>query len=204
MRESPQSLFDCTFARWHPGLSDPYLIDWIIVVLYVLAAFLALCVLCRSHFPSPTARYERILWWVILLLLMGMAINKQVDLQSGLMSFGRCLSQMQGWFEKRRLIQKVFTVLLAGGIAIGALVMIRELHGTLRRNMLVFLGLLLIAIFVLIRAATINHIGSVTGTILTMQWIKHLLEISGPLLLSIAALRHLRGFRNDGFPRTEE
>ncbi len=37
-------------------------------------------------------------------------MNKQLDLQSMLTAAGRCLSQLQGWYDERRVFQRDFII----------------------------------------------------------------------------------------------
>ena len=103
---------DCILARWQPVIGDPSWQGWATVLVYLATAALAFLA-SRAAFPQPTARQERVFWVLVLLLLTGLAVNKQLDLQSALTAAGRCLARAQGWYGQRRLVQMGFLLGLA-------------------------------------------------------------------------------------------
>lgn len=52
----------------------------------------------RATFPQATAQQERAFWVLVLLLLTGLVINKQFELQSALTAAGCCLAHAQAWY----------------------------------------------------------------------------------------------------------
>jgi len=188
---------DCILARWTPSFNDPYLASWGMVAIYLLVAVMALAVVRQAVFPPETRRRERIFWAIVASALMLMAINKQADLQTLLLATGRCLSQAQGWFEYRRLVQRIAVVVFAlSALGVGA-VCLWGLRRTLRRTALPLLGLFLMAGFVLTRAAVLFHVGERLKAILSEGWSGRMLEVSGPLVILAGALWLLLG----GLPR---
>ena len=170
MTPTPMTLLDCILVRWTPSFNDPYLASWGMVAIYLLVAVMALTVAHQAAFPSETCRCERIFWGIVAAALMFMAINKQADLQTLLLATGRCLSQDQGWFEYRRLIQRI-AVFALGGVALGGgAFLLWGLRRTLRRTALPLLGLFLMAGFVLTRAAVLFHVGEKYKALLSEGW----------------------------------
>ena len=148
----------CVSDSWQLAIGDPNITDWAICVTYTLAAVLAVVVLCTAPFAPSHLRRERILWALIATLMAALALNKQLDLQTLILAAGRCLSQEQGWYDSRRLVQRDFIFAL---IALAALMgggIIWLLHGIIRHNLIALFGLATVAGFVSLRGAYLFHI----------------------------------------------
>ena len=103
-------------------------------------------------------RRERIFWGLVTLAMLCLGVNKQLDLQSMLTAAGRCLSQLQGWYEERRVFQRDFIIgLLMVAVLFLALVL-WLMRGCLRRNGLALLGLAFVTAFVAVRAVGFHHL----------------------------------------------
>ncbi len=60
-----QTTLSCAFAQWSPGLGDNYLMGWVTVLAYLLAAFASGLVARRLVGADPPVRRERRFWaWV--------------------------------------------------------------------------------------------------------------------------------------------
>lgn len=168
---------------------------WVTVAVYLLAAAVSLRVAMSGQFYLATARRERIFWTFLAVLMVLMAINKQLDLQSFMTASGRCVAKLQGWYKARRSVQQEFVYLLAlvtGGFGLWLLIMMRR---TLRRTFIALMGTITVLGFVLIRAvgfhdvdAIINH----TFNGVRMNWV---LELSGLVLIILGGLMHPRRYR---------
>lgn len=183
----------CVQDRWQLGIGDPNIIGWAICAAYVLAAALALIVLQARPFAQDHHRRESILWALMAGLMAALALNKQLDLQTLILTAGRCLSQEQGWYDDRRLVQRDFIFALIMGAAIGAAGIGWLLRGIVRHNLMVLLGLAALAGFVLLRGGHLFHIfvpeQMVADTLL--HDLTSTLEVLGPLLIIAAAWRLL-------------
>jgi len=91
-----------------------------------------------------------------LVLLLG--FNKQLDLQILLTIIGRKLAESQGWYNIRRLVQMVFIVLFTLIVLLSLAIWTRWMKGRWRQYGLHFVGTVLILLFVMIRAASIEHV----------------------------------------------
>lgn len=190
---------ECVLVSWQPGLNDPYLLSWIMVAIYLLVATIAIAAVRSGTFPATTVRRERVFWGVVAGALVFMAVNKQADLQTLLLASGRCLSQAQGWFEARRLVQKIAMIVLALAALGGGAVVLWRLRRTLRRTALPLAGLFLMVGFILSRAAGMFHVEGWLVDAFAARWPGRLLELSGPLTIFIGALVVLRrGKRRPG------
>lgn len=180
---------DCIFAAWRPGIGDPHPMGWVTVGVYLLAALASAMVAWRGAFPPATRGRERVFWTLAALLLLFLAVNKQLDLQSFMTAAGRCMAKAQGWYENRRLVQLAFILVLAGTGVLILMSLRRLLHGTLARTGLALLGLVLVSVFVVIRAAGFHHMDMLIATRVAGMRLNWLMELSGPLLVLMAALR---------------
>ena len=182
-------VLECALYRWSPGIGDPTVMGWVAVAAYMTAVAVAGFAGARAAFPVSSRRRERLFWLSVALVLLFLAINKQLDLQSFLTAWGRCLSQAQGWYDSRRAVQQDFVLALGGLAAAGAAGLIWFLRGTFRRSGLALCGLALLAGFVLIRAAGFHHAESLIGIHVLSARMSHVLELSGLAVIMIAGLR---------------
>lgn len=185
----------CAFAQWSPGLGDNHLMGWVTVVVYLGAAVASGLAARRLAGPDPLARRERRFWVITAAVMLLLAINKQLDLQSLLTMVARCHAQLSGWYDVRRVVQEVFIYMVAAGgvIALGLLALL--LRGILGRVWLGLVGLGFVCIFVVIRAASFHHVdvllgGSAAG--IKLNW---LLELPGPILVSVVAMQRRKAAR---------
>src|SRR5262245_43699548 len=130
------SIAACVGDRWSPQIGDPTVAGWATVVAYAVCAVLGFLALRRAQ-----SNRERNFWGLVTLAMLCLGMNKQLDLQSMLTAAGRCLSQLQGWYEERRVFQRHFIIglLTAAGLFLAAALWL--MRGRLRRNGLALLGL---------------------------------------------------------------
>lgn len=185
-------MLDCVLTRWQPVIGDPGWQGWATVLVYLAAAALSWRAAGSAAFPATTWRRERLFWIVTACLLAFLAVNKQLDLQSALTAAGRCLARAQGWYGQRRLVQWGFLLALAllalAFLAIG----LRSLRGSLSRSALPLLGLVFVCSFVLMRAVGFHHADRLLGLPVLGLRANNALEWTGPVLISLGALRILR------------
>lgn len=197
-----REIFDCTLARWQPGIGDPTWQGWATVALYLVVSLLALRVAGRGAFPAATMLRERRFWIVVAVLMLMLAINKQLDLQSALTAAGRCMAKAQGWYQDRRSVQLGFLIALAGAALLLVVTILLALRGTLARSGLPALGLGFVCAFVLMRAVSFHHADRLLGAPMGGLRTNTILEWAGPLLIAAGALmigtsrrRKAAGFR---------
>ncbi len=123
---------------------------------------------------------------------MALGVNKQLDLQSALTAFGRCVAKAQGWYESRRAVQAAIVaglVLVATG---AGLALLRWLAPVRRQTRMAAAGLALIAAFVLVRAVGFHHVDALIGWRLGTARMNWVLELGGITLFAIGAAVALR------------
>lgn len=174
----------CVQARWTPKIGDPNLTGWLTVGSYLVCAALAVAVLMRVAQPGNERRF----WALILTLMLFLAVNKQLDLQSALTATGRCIAQFQGWYSARRAVQhhviEGLLVAIAAGLGFGLYLMRRES----RRNGVGLLGLVVVAGYVALRAVGFHHFETVINTHVLDVRANFFFENAGLVLIAVNAL----------------
>lgn len=194
MRDDLEGLFVCVGGRWHPRIGDPHIMGWLTVGVYGLAAIAALWAghrLRRSGLKVPQA--ERWFWPLLAALMLGLMVNKQLDLQSLLTAVGRCVALADGWYADRRPVQRRFIAGLAVGSGVAMVCLLLLLRRSLSRLWLAVVGVGLIGCFVLVRAVGFHGFDRFVGMRVAgwrMNWLLELgalgLLILGMLLAGIA------------------
>jgi hypothetical protein len=187
-----EAIFACTFERWQPGIGDAGWRGWSTVALYLAVAALAVLVARRAPFPGRSRGRERLFWGVVAGLMLALAVNKQLDLQSALTAAGRCMAKAQGWYGARRVVQALFLTGLATGGVLVLIGLLRVLRGTWARSALPALGLVFVLTFVLMRAVGFHHLDRILGMRGGIPALgvtgNMLFEWTGPLLVGGTAL----------------
>ncbi len=170
---------------WTLHAGDPTLIGWLVTIIYFTAAALALSAMLRAR--GWALADERRFWLVLAGILFFLGLNKQLDLQTFLTQIARDLARAEGWYRQRRPIQAVFllVVTIAGGAALFYL--LRRFRRSHRSVKLAGAGLVLIALYVLTRAASFHHVDALLGLRLGEVRLGWILELSGAILTAWAA-----------------
>jgi len=183
------TIFSCVLSPWDSGTGDFHPAGWYIVVLYLLTAFACAGAARSENFLLLARRREQIFWRICTGLLVLLAINKQLDLQTLMTSLARCVAMGQGWYEDRRDVQRGFIMVVAavGILAVATTVVL--LRKTFGHTGPAIVGLGLICIFVSIRAASFHHFDIVMSQTVLGLPTALALEISGPVLIFVGAIR---------------
>jgi amino acid transporter len=127
------------------------------------------------------------MWFVVGLLMVAFAANKQLDIQQWVADRVRDLARRQGWYERRREVQAV----VIGGVAVVSLLvaglLAYRLRHVLRRAIAVVVTVAAIVAFAVVRAVSLHHIDSVLNA--AGGWVRRLLEVATLLVLSALAAR---------------
>lgn len=173
----------CVGDQWSPQIGDPTVAGWVTVVAYVVCAVLSFVTLMRVQDSR-----ERIFWGLVVLAMLFLGVNKQLDLQSMLTAAGRCLSQIQGWYEKRRAFQLNFIIGLLVLAVLLLTLAVWLMRGRLRRNGVAVLGLAFVAAFVSVRAVGFHHVDILIGSRFLDIRYNVLFELSGLVLIAANAI----------------
>ena len=188
-------------GRWTPGIGDPTLLGWLTVVTYVIGA--GLC--WRAAVASRGTRWpsygqgEPLFWLVCAIFLLGLGINKQLDLQTWFTVMGKNVATEMGWYGQRRLVQAGFIALL--GIA-GIIVTAVGLWWTRRlsrASRMAFAGAVFLGVFIIVRAASFHHVDRMLGFRLAGLRLNVLFEMGGALCIAAAAWTVVARKRGNAF-----
>ncbi len=178
--------------QWRPTIGDPSFIGWLTVAAYAACAFTCWLAARRAGRAPGLTRGSRAIWLLVGLLMTGLCLNKQLDLQSLFTDIGRVIAWNQGWYQERREYQKWFVLgVLAVSLLITALLIIRY-HVFWRKHFILCVGLAFLLTFIVVRAVSFHHFdmflkSAVAGV--KMNWF---LELSGIGMIWLAALLEYR------------
>ena len=175
----------CVGERWSLQIGDPTVAGWGTVAAYTVCAVLSGMALMRAQDSR-----EQNFWRLVALAMLCLGVNKQLDLQSMLTAAGRCLSQLQGWYEQRRVFQLDFIIglLMVAGLLLALTVWL--MRGHLRRTGPAVLGLSFVTAFVAVRAVGFHHVDTLIDSRLLLLDIRYnvLFELSGLVLIAANAI----------------
>jgi hypothetical protein len=179
----------------HAG--DPSFLGWLTVAVYFLAAFLcAVCAWRAGRNISPELRLQhRLIWAALAAVLLLLGLNKQLDLQSQLIPYGRDLVQSLGWADLSQTLQLVLVWGMAAGAVVSLLLLAWWMRRLWRYYWMLLLGLLFLARFIIVRLATflgvsLPELSKYFGGL--GLHLNYLLEITGTAVIALAALYNLR------------
>lgn len=174
------------FLQWLKSAGDPTPQAWLITVGYFVA--MGLC-LRAAHVSRRNAGADAGVWRMLAGVLGLFGLNKQLDLQTLLITVGRAGLSAEGWYGERRLLQKLFVAVLLL-VAVGVMTWAAVRHGAFWRvHWLMSLGMALVLGFALLRAAEINHVEpDQPAAPFGPRW-RWLIEAAGVILCSCGALR---------------
>lgn len=177
----------CVMTHWSPGIGDPDVTGWLTVLVYLLCAVAAALTWHRLR-DAPGRGF----WALMAGLMMLLAINKQLDLQSALTAAGRCLALAQGWYDQRQVVQTGFILVLLVVVILGMAWGSVRLRGQLARDGLALVGAAVLAAFVLVRAVGFHHVDALIGLHPLGVSANYLFENAGLLLIGVNAMLILR------------
>jgi hypothetical protein len=175
---------------WQASIAHADVADWITVTAYLLAAIL--CSRAAQHAWLQRNSRENMFWRLTAVLLLFLGINELLDLQTLLTMIGRAHAKANGWYADHRKIQYIFVVALAiGAVVFGSAILwlTRRMHYSVR---LALGGLVFIALFILLRAASFHHLDDILGRGATEFPLGSIQEMAGILLIAAASLLYTR------------
>ena len=180
--------------HWRPGIGDPTVVGWLTVGAYLLTAWFCLRAARASQgVADPTLRRRAaLLWYLLAGVLLTLAINKQLDLQTLLTEVGRALAKAHGWYGLRRKVQAAFILVLVAGGCTAALAFALITAPVLRQARLAFYGLLVVLVFVLIRASSFHHVDQLLGWSLGGVKLFGIMEFAGAACIAVSAWRYAK------------
>jgi hypothetical protein len=177
--------------RWRPGIGDPSFMGWLTVAAYLYAAFI-----CRKAGIFARLRGDlgaHRFWGMLAILLLGLGINKQLDLQTFFTLAGKQAAQAQGWYESRRIVQGIFIVFVIAAAALGLHWAWRRIRHRIAELWFPLAGFALLLSFVVIRAASFHHVDQLLHFKMAGLKVNWILELGGIALVALGARAHLPG-----------
>jgi hypothetical protein len=175
---------------WRPALGDPHAFAWVIVAVYLLASWFCLAA-GRSQSIGSHGRIDlwfRRFWMVLAVLMLGLALNKQLDFQTLFTQLGRAIAKRRGWYAERRSIQTVFVLGCAVVGIVGLIASGYFLRSRWRRCGLAYLGVVMLGAFITVRAASFHHVNVMKYDVSqTPIWTIAGLELGGALMVAVGA-----------------
>ena len=178
-------------GRWSPGIGDPTPLGWFTVAAYLGAALLCLRALrlARAERAAGAQHSSHTFWLAGAVGLLGLGVNKQLDLQSAFTELGRVLAKQQGWYEDRRVVQLAFIVVVLAAALVGLGWLVRVSWKDARRLRLAIVGAAGLSAFVAVRASSFHHVDILLRQqLLGLRW-NGWLELGGIACVAVAAAR---------------
>jgi hypothetical protein len=176
---------------WEFQLDNPNLIGWTVVAFYVLAAIACAWAAIKAR-RGAEGKWSILAWWTFAVLLLFLGVNKQLNLQTLMIVLGRRAADAVGWYVYRRMVQAAFAFAFGLALAGAGWVMFRTWKQFFSENALARCGLIILAVFVLIRASTIDHLDEALRlNLYDDQWC-WILEICGSAMMAYSAFNFAR------------
>lgn len=177
-----------TTQGWVPGPGDPTPVAWIIFAGYLAVALLA----WRAAGRDAARAVDPFLWRALAGACAALAINKQLDLHNAITAFGRQLARSEGWYDQRRIVQLGLLAALALAGAAALAWTFRRTGSEWRRHRLTWAGVILLVIFIGMRAASFHHLDTLLHIQLGGFRLHAVIEFGGICLLFLSALHTFR------------
>ena len=172
---------DYLFAQ----LASAKIADWAGVFAFVLAAIF--CQRAALDARDTTRRRERWFWFAAAALLLFLALNELLDLQTLLTAAGRRIARDGGWYRERRTVQLWFVVGLGSAVAFGLVLVGWLLRESRRWVFLALAGFVLIAAFDVLRAASMHHVDQLFRRGSTGFGFGTAIEFTGIAIIAVSA-----------------
>ncbi|RLS61732.1 MAG: hypothetical protein DWH97_12800 [Planctomycetota bacterium] len=148
-------MFLAQLKPWTPGFNDPTPLGFAVCAAYLLVAWLAYRA-WRGERGTHTKLARA--WFVLMLLLLLLGINKQVDMQTLATQIARTIAKDNGWYRERKAPQLI-VLAIACALALCTVVWIAwTLRRELRRIWPALMGLTLIGVYIAARVTSVHVI----------------------------------------------
>jgi hypothetical protein len=175
---------------WTPAIGDPTFMGWLITAAYAAASIV--CVAASSRRLDRRDSAVRWFWIGLSAVLVFLAANKQLDLQSLLTAAGRDLFKELGWYGERREVQRLFMLALGGAALVFACFLFWRFRWEFRSLGFALAGIVFLLCFILLRAASFHHVDDFLSGRLAGVRVRSFLELAGIALVMVGAFSFLR------------
>jgi len=132
--------------------------------------------------------------------LLFLCINKQLDLQTAMTEFLRARAVREGWYEIRYKFQIAFIAAMAVSLPVCSGVLFLVARRLPASSKLAGLGLIAIAVFVLIRAASFHHVDRLLGARILHFKLNWILELGGISIVLLGACTRWHQLNKGRYP----
>jgi len=133
-------------------------VGWTVAGVYVVGALFCARAGIVSHQDGDRRPNNQAPWSLLAAVLLLLGINKKLDLQSLLIHAGRASARAEGWDQYRRLAQAVFVMLFTLTVFAALAACLRKWRRFVNEHPLILAGILLLVLFVVVRASTLSHV----------------------------------------------
>jgi len=183
------------YENWYSRMGDPTVAGWTITIAYFLVTLLC----WRAGLKEKTINVNiqkpgrHAVWFGLSILFFVLGINKQLDLQTLLTVVGREIAQANGLYESRREIQLIFVIFFTLFCFSSIVALSWWLRDCWRRYLIPLLGVALLVSFVVIRAASFQHVDYLISKwrIIGPFRMKYIVELGGILIVGLGAVQSL-------------
>lgn len=190
---------------WHFQCDNPTILGWSVVAFYATAALS--CAVAALMSSSRRRRGLHLgrdcgpgIWWVLAVALTLLGVNKQLNLQTMLIVVLRHVSFTEGWWGQRREVQLIFSAVFGVGVALLLMWLALRHREFFQKNPQAFWGVIILGVFVALRAATINHADEFLRIDLRDEQWAWIFEVSGSVLIGIGGVQASGGVHRDRSP----
>jgi hypothetical protein len=165
---------------------------WSYVITAAYAIVIALSVYYVATLKDKDLRDAKFLWICLLIFLVIMGINKQLDFQILATMIGRSVAEDSGFYDNRRLVQKIFTIgALLATFGLGGIILFRT-RKILRNSIMELTGAAILLFFAFVRVGSINHLNK--AITFEQERVSHIhgLELLGLAVIFIALVRKVK------------
>jgi hypothetical protein len=171
----------------HLDNGDLTLLGWTTAAVYMVGALLCARAGMVTGQAAGHRADKREPWRVLTTLLLFLGINKKLNLQTLLIGLGRAGAWSGGWYQHRREVQAVFVLLFTLVLLAALMASLRRWRWFLKEHPLVLAGVLLLFLFIAVRASNFNHVEQLLHLNLYDDYWGWILEWGGTACLGLSA-----------------
>lgn len=175
--------------------------DYTVEGWFITLSYFFVCILCYLYLIKIRKKKDKVdsyyirFWFILIIILFILGINKQLDIQMLLTDIGRIYSMEHGWYDNRKIFQIEFTSFLAI-IGIGFLfVIIYFLINIWRQVSLALFGLSILFSFVIVKSVSIHLLEHFFSTTILGITFFGIIELIGLICIGSAVIFNYRNIK---------
>jgi hypothetical protein len=177
--------------KWRLEIGDPTVLGWSTTLAFLVGGLLCFRAFQSSHRTNPAPCTDSPWIWLLLCVgLLGLAVNKQLDLQNLATDIIRSMAYSQGWYENRRPFQYAFGIGFSLIAVVSLWIFKKHAGHFFTDHPWCLAGMALLSLFLVLRVASIEHLDDALNLDTLWDGAARFLEVGGALCLSLGAVRH--------------